>query len=50
MSPKSKHKVVRSLKVSPEIQKGHNGAICIEIGINISNPHEVTQENEMIFQ
>ena len=31
MSPKSKYKVVRSLKVSPEIRKGLNCAIRIEI-------------------
>ena len=50
MSPKSKHKVVQSLKVSPEIQKGLNCAIRMEIEANISNPYEISQENETIFQ
>ena len=31
MSPKSQYKVVRSLKVSPEIRKGLNCAIRMEI-------------------
>ena len=50
MSPKSKHKVVQSLKVSPEIQKGLNCAIRMEIEANISNSYEISQENETIFQ
>ena len=50
MSPKSKHKVVLCLKVSPEIQKGLNCAIRMEIEAKISNPYEISQENETIFQ
>ena len=33
MFPKSKYKMVRSLKVSPEIPKGLNRAIGMEIGL-----------------
>ena len=50
MSPKSKYKVVESLKVSPEIWKDVNCAIHMEIGVNISNPYEISQESETIFQ
>ena len=49
MSPKLKYKVVRSLKVSPEIPKGLNCAIRMEIGVNISNPYEISQENGTLF-
>ena len=47
MSQKSKYKVVQSLKSSPEIPKGLNCAICMEIGVNISNPYEISQENKV---
>ena len=43
-------KVAQSLKAYPEILKGLNHAICMEIGVNISNPSEISQENEMLFQ
>ena len=46
----SQNKVVQSLKVSPEIPKGLNCAIRMEIGVNIFNPNEISQENEMLFQ
>ena len=36
--------------VSPEIPKGLNRVIRIEIGVNISKPYEISQENEMLFQ
>ena len=42
--------MVQSLKVSPEIPKGLNCAIRMEIGVNIFNPNEISQENEMLFQ
>ena len=50
MSPKSKYKVTWSLKVSPEIPKGLNRAIRMKIRVNISNPYEIRQENETLFQ
>ena len=50
MLQKSKYKVAQSLKASPEILKGFNCAICMEIGVNISNPYELSQENETLFQ
>ena len=50
MSPKSKYKVAQSLKVSPETPKGLNHAIRMEIGVNISSPYEISQENERLFQ
>ena len=50
MLPKWKYKLARSLKVSPEISKGLNRAIRMEIGVNISNPYEISQENETLFQ
>ena len=50
MSPKSKYKVAQSLKVSPEIPKGLNHAIHLEIGVNISKPYEISQDNETLFQ
>ena len=50
MLPKLKYKLARSLKVSPEIPKGLNRAIRMEIGVNISNPYEISQENETLFQ
>ena len=50
MLQKLKYKVAQSLKASPEILKGFNHAICMEIGDNISNPYEISQENEMLFQ
>ena len=50
LSPKSRHKVARSLKISPEIPKGLNYAIRKELGVNISNPYDIGQEKEMIFQ
>ena len=49
MLPKSKYKMVRSLKVSTEIPKGLNGTIGMEIGVNISNPYEISQENDTLF-
>ena len=36
-------------QASPEIPKGLNHAICMEIGNNISNPYEISQENEVIL-
>ena len=42
--------MARSLKVSHEIRKGLNCAICREIEVNILNPYEISQENETIFQ
>ena len=39
-----------SLKFSPEIRKGLNCAIHMEIGVNILNPYEISQESEMISQ
>ena len=47
MSQKLKYKVAQSLKASPEIPKGLNRGICMEIGVNISNPYEINQENEV---
>ena len=49
MLPKSKYKMVRSLKVSTEIPKGLNGTTGMEIGVNISNPYEISQENDTLF-
>ena len=46
MSQKSKHKVTPA---SPEIPKGLNRAIFMEIGNNISSPYEISQENEVIL-
>ena len=43
MSPKSK-------KVSPEIPKGLNCVIHMEIGVNILNSYEISLESETIFQ
>ena len=39
--------MVRSSKVSPEIRKGLN---CTIRKVNISNPCEISQENETILQ
>ena len=50
MLPKLKYKVVWSLKIPPEIPKGLNHAVHMEIGVNISSPDEISQENEMLFQ
>ena len=47
MSQKLKYKVAQSLKASPEIPKGLNHGICMEIGVNISNPYEINQENKV---
>ena len=50
MSPKSKYKVAWFLKVSPEVPKVFNCAIRMDIGVNISNPYEISRENETLFQ
>ena len=47
---KSKYKMVRSLKVSTEIPKGINRANGMEIGVSISNPYEISQENDTLLQ
>ena len=38
MSPKSKHKVKLSLKITPCVDRGLNRAVREELGVNISNP------------
>ena len=50
MMPKSKYKIARSLKVSPEIPKRLNRAIGMEIGVNISSPCKFSHKNETLLQ